>query len=86
MSSDFTVESGAPIKVYGIHVSNGSASINVAITVSDADDNVIHKYELDTTRYINFDTPFMADNGLKIVSSVADAEISATVFHSNLGA
>lgn len=86
MSSAFTVESGGPIKVYGISLINGGTSNNVVITLTDNDGNVIHKYELDASSSISgCPLPFMADNGLKITSSAADAEISATVFHSNPG-
>ena len=84
-TTTFTIENGNPIKVYGIYVSNGGDSQNVAITLRDNDSNTIHIYEVDASANIQLDVPFMADNGLEIVSGTSDAEISVTVFHSNAG-
>lgn len=87
LDSTVTIESGAPIKVFGFGVHNASASDNVDVVMrtGDGDATALGKFDIDLTKQNDMNVQFMADKGLEFTSSVADADITVTVFHSNPG-
>ena len=84
-TDDFVIASGASIIVYGIALSSAGTTPRL-ITIKDNDDNVIFPIILQGGRLETIETPFIADNGLKLVKAAADSDVSITVFHSNPGA
>lgn len=85
LGSDFTVASGDPIKVYGIVIMNTGASNNVNVEFQTAESTpvVFATHQLDQSKLIIQNIPFIADKGL-IVSSGDDADINTTIWYSTV--
>lgn len=79
--TDSQIESGEPIYVWGIMVSNTTAGI---VTIEEANTStVIMRFDVNTADKIQvMDIPFMADKGLQVTTP---ASCVVTVFHSNAG-
>ncbi len=76
---------GGSINVYGIVLSNTDGTAR-DFTITDNDGTSIVVIGVAAQNTITIDIPFLADNGLTISASVADAAATVTVFHSQPGA
>lgn len=91
LTSDDPIESGLPIRVWGIifhHIEDGGTSVTASIQSADGSEvyfNFLFRHAVDSECRLT--TPFIADKGLRIVDVAGDAQSSLhwTVYHSAPG-
>jgi len=81
LAATVTIANGLPITVYGMIITNATASADL-ITLTNAAGTTIGAFSLLATTSIVLNVPFAADGGLKISAGTPSASTAVTVFHS----
>ena len=77
-----TVQSGNPVYIYGIHITNPTGGAAV-FTIKNGAGTTLFVLDVATLGHESIECPFLADAGLQITSSVTGTY--AVVMHTNEG-
>jgi len=84
LDSDLSIETGNTITVFCIVVANQNDAAVTDVDIKDGDGNVIIPIAVPQNDTVVIDAVWVADNGIT-VSSLSDANVHVTVFHSQAG-
>lgn len=81
LATTLTVLNGLPVRVFGVVIANTVASTQI-VYLKEADGTTFATFYIAQDTSFYFDTHFLADKGLTVVAASPNANIAATVFHS----
>lgn len=88
-ASDVATEiaDGEPIRVWGFAIANTGTSSTQVVTIQSGDGNTTYySHTFGNGEFVMVDIKFIADKGLRVVSTGADfADLNCIFFHSNPG-